>query len=93
MIKICINIKGKVQGVWFRGWTQDEAQKLELSGWVRNLRDGSVEALFVGNEEQVNQMVALCYQGPRMAMVDSIEKKEITEQTPAFKEGEFLVLR
>ncbi len=66
-------ISGRVQGVWFRGWTVDRAHELGLDGWVRNRADGTVEALVVGPEEQVNQMIDLCREGPKLALVDDIE--------------------
>ncbi len=65
-------ISGRVQGVWFRGWTVQEAKRLGLSGWVRNLKDGRVDALFSGAGENVNQMLHLCWQGPRLAEVTSV---------------------
>ena len=64
-----VSITGRVQGVWFRGWTVDEAQRRGLDGWVRNRRDGSVEALFAGAPEAVDDMVAACHRGPGMAHV------------------------
>ena len=67
----CI-ISGRVQGVWFRGWTRQEAAALGLDGWVRNLADGSVEALFSGPEETVREMIERCRQGPPLARVDGI---------------------
>jgi len=65
-------ISGRVQGVWFRGWTAQEATRLALSGWVRNLKDGRVEALFSGAEEDVERILELCRQGPRMATVTDV---------------------
>ncbi|MGD9638195.1 MAG: acylphosphatase [Alphaproteobacteria bacterium] len=87
---IYVKIKGRVQGVWFRGWTIQEANKLGLSGWVRNLSDGSVEALFAGEEAMVNKMVALCYKGPSMALVTAVEQQRITSITPPFEDGLFI---
>ncbi|MGH6662482.1 MAG: acylphosphatase [Rhodospirillales bacterium] len=65
-------IEGRVQGVWFRGWTIDEAQRRGLRGWVRNRRDGSVEALFAGEAAQVDDMVRACRRGPPAARVDTV---------------------
>ena len=65
-------ICGHVQGVGFRFWTQEEAQKRDLKGWVRNRKDGSVEALFHGAERQVDDMIRACRHGPEMARVDKI---------------------
>ena len=64
-----VHIKGRVQGVWYRGWTVDQARRLGLSGWVRNRRDGSVEAVFSGPEQAVRAAIELCRQGPPAARV------------------------
>jgi acylphosphatase len=66
-------ISGQVQGVGFRAWTQDEAELRGLSGWVRNRRDGSVEALFVGPSDLVAEMIETCRKGPRHARVEAVE--------------------
>ena len=63
-------IRGRVQGVWYRAWTEGEARGLGLDGWVRNCADGSVEALFSGPEDTVRQMIARCHRGPPVARVD-----------------------
>ncbi len=68
-----VRIYGRVQGVWYRGWTVDHAARAGLSGWVRNRRDGSVEALFVGSADAVDAMVESCRRGPPAARVDDIE--------------------
>jgi acylphosphatase len=62
-------IGGRVQGVWFRASTRDVAQKLGLSGWVRNLESGAVEAVFEGPRDRVEEAVAWCRQGPAGARV------------------------
>jgi acylphosphatase len=77
-----VRIRGRVQGVWFRGWTEREAASRGLSGWVRNRPDGSVEAIFQGPAEAVDAMVAACWHGPRAAMVTSVSV-EPTNETPA----------
>lgn len=69
-----VQIYGRVQGVWYRGWTVDQATRRGLGGWVRNRRDGSVEALFVGLAENVDDMIAACGQGPPGARVDDIQR-------------------
>lgn len=66
-------IRGRVQGVGFRYWTMHEAIRLGVGGWVRNRRDGSVEALFAGAAEAVAEMTARCRSGPEFARVDEIE--------------------
>lgn len=70
--RIRVVIEGRVQGVWYRGWTVDTARALGLSGWVRNRSDGSVEAVFSGPEAAVDAMLARCHQGPSAARVDSV---------------------
>ncbi|MEX0808199.1 MAG: acylphosphatase [Dongiaceae bacterium] len=77
-------IAGKVQGVWFRAWTVDEATKRGLRGWVRNRKDGSVEALFAGDPAKVDTMVAACREGPPLAKVENVELHEAAgEKVPA----------
>lgn len=71
--RLRVMISGRVQGVWFRAWTQQEAERLGLSGWVRNLADGRVEATFAGPSAQVEEMLRLCGQGPPLARVESVE--------------------
>ncbi len=67
-----VRVRGRVQGVWFRGWTCQAAAGLGLAGWVRNCSDGSVEALFAGAPAAVEAMVAACWQGPPHARVDAV---------------------
>jgi acylphosphatase len=66
-------ISGRVQGVWFRGWTQETARGLGLDGWVRNRRDGNVEAVFSGPSDSVARMLRLCGEGPPGAGVADVE--------------------
>jgi acylphosphatase len=75
-VAVRVVIPGRVQGVWFRGWTVGEAVSRGLSGWVRNRRDGSVEALFAGPADAVEAMVAICREGPPAAAVASVERFE-----------------
>lgn len=67
-----VYISGRVQGVFFRAWVSQNASRLGLSGWVRNRRDGRVEAVFEGTSEAVRQMVELCHEGPDHARVDTV---------------------
>jgi acylphosphatase len=67
-----VRVKGRVQGVFFRQSTMEMARQLGLSGWVRNLREGSVEALFEGEHRRVEQAVAWCRQGPPRASVTEV---------------------
>ncbi|MHC4591308.1 MAG: acylphosphatase [Planctomycetota bacterium] len=73
MARARVVIGGRVQGVWFRGTTYDQACGLGLTGWVRNRRDGKVEAVFEGPRSNVRQMVAWCHHGPRLARVESVD--------------------
>ncbi|KAL8140619.1 hypothetical protein V2J09_006640 [Rumex salicifolius] len=66
-------IKGRVQGVFYRNWTVENASQLGLKGWVRNRRDGSVEALFSGKPETVDEMQERCRRGPPDAMVTGFQ--------------------
>ena len=69
-------ISGRVQGVFFRAYTRDMARLNRLSGWVRNLRDGRVEALFEGDAEDVEKMIGWCHEGSPLARVDRVEVLE-----------------
>ena len=71
--RIHIIVEGKVQGVWFRGSTEDEARALGLTGWVRNLRDGRVEVLAEGEEEKLDSLAAWCKKGPPGARVTKMD--------------------
>jgi len=66
-------IRGRVQGVGYRAWVDHEARKQNLEGWVRNLRDGGVEALFAGPSDVVTAMIAACRRGPSSARVDDVQ--------------------
>lgn len=66
-------ISGRVQGVFFRAYTQKEAEALGLSGWVRNLPDGRVEAVFEGEKTAVNEMIAWCWEGSPSASVTKVD--------------------
>lgn len=71
-----VRIEGRVQGVWFRAWTAEQAEKRGLRGWVRNRRDGSVEAVFAGTPEVVDDMVRVCWRGPPLAEVRKVTAEE-----------------
>lgn len=68
-----LTITGRVQGVGFRDWVLQTGQRLGLTGWVRNRSDGAVEALVVGDETAVGQMIEACRRGPPLARVDEID--------------------
>jgi acylphosphatase len=67
-----VTITGRVQGVGYRAWVEHRARVHDLEGWVRNRRDGSVEALFAGPADAVSEMVAVCRRGPSSARVDHV---------------------
>ena len=71
--RVHVVIEGRVQGVFFRASTRDEARARGLKGWVRNLPDGRVEALFEGEKPVVESMLAWCRKGPPYAYVDNVE--------------------
>ena len=68
-----VRVSGRVQGVWFRAATREEARRRGLEGWVRNLPDGRVEAVFEGDEATLEGMLAWCRTGPPGARVDAVE--------------------
>ena len=71
-----VMVRGQVQGVGFRYWTEKTARALGIEGWVRNRRDGAVEAAFAGAPERVSAMVEACRRGPPGARVDRLEVRE-----------------
>lgn len=72
---VTLNINGLVQGVCFRAATKDTADRLGIKGWVRNLPDGSVEALFEGSHDDLEKAVKWCHSGPPGARVYHIDEK------------------
>lgn len=73
-------IEGRVQGVFYRAFTRDLAHDLGLKGWVKNLYDGRVEAVFEGKKELIEQAIKECYSGPPGARVTNIDVKWETFQ-------------
>ena len=71
-VAVRLRIEGRVQGVWFRAWTVEQARTLGLDGWVRNLPDGAVEAVLAGHRERVDRMTVLCRRGPPLARVSEV---------------------
>lgn len=67
-----MTIRGRVQGVFYRAFTRDIASQLGLTGWVRNLSDGSVEALIEGDRDEIGRAIQHCYSGPPGALVEDI---------------------
>ncbi|MEX6507665.1 acylphosphatase [Jiella sp. M17.18] len=67
-----VEVSGRVQGVGYRAWCEAEAKRLGLSGWVRNRRSGTVEAVFSGEADAVDAMLATAHEGPRAARVEAV---------------------
>lgn len=84
MKQVHVLISGFVRGIGFRSFVRSNAQHLGLTGWVKNLPNGWVEAVFEGEEEKIKEMIEICRQGPPMAEVERLE----TEWSNAT--GEFL---
>ena len=70
-------VSGRVQGVGYRGWAMDTARGFGLRGWVRNRRDGAVEALFSGSADAVASMIDACRRGPSAARVADVRTDDI----------------
>lgn len=68
-------ISGRVQGVFYRAFTEDAAHSLGLKGWVKNRSDGDVEAVFEGKKEDIESAIRSCYKGPPAARVNNIDVK------------------
>lgn len=80
-------VSGRVQGVWFRAWTEQQAKELGLSGWVRNLADGRVEAVIAGHPPALSSMLKRLHQGPPAAKVEGVEVSDWTEVVaPGFQQ-------
>jgi acylphosphatase len=87
-----LRISGRVQGVGFRAFVADEAESRELSGWVRNRGDGSVEASIAGEDEIVDEMVEICRRGPYGAHVENVAIEPASESDLTGHSG-FKILR
>jgi len=75
-----VTVRGRVQGVGYRAWVEYQAATSGLEGWVRNRRDGSVEAVFAGHPKAVAEMVALCRHGPPAAKVEVVLNETAHEE-------------
>lgn len=80
-------VRGRVQGVGFRAFVEDEAARLHIEGWVRNRSDGTVEAVIAGAPEQVVAMLEACRRGPPSSHVHMVEDRPGTEDEVAMCEG------
>lgn len=84
---VAVRIEGRVQGVWYRGWAVAEAERRGLRGWVRNRSDGSVEALLIGPDAVVMDMIAACRRGPPAARVSTVaERPAMDDGSPGFRQ-------
>jgi acylphosphatase len=84
-----VMVRGRVQGVGYRAWTQRTALRLGLEGWARNRADGSVEAVFAGETAIVAEMIEACRHGPSNARVDDLEQHAATDaDRPLQRTGE-----
>lgn len=86
-----LKIRGRVQGVFFRQSTCQEAKSLNLSGWVKNNQDGSVEALVEGPENDVKKLIDWCHEGPPSARVDSVEVEVASQEEGEKFKGKFVI--
>jgi acylphosphatase len=84
MVRRHVVVTGDVQGVFFRDSTRDEAERRDVSGWVANTDDGSVEAVFEGDEEDVAALVEFCRTGPSSADVADVE---VSDEDPEGLDG------
>ena len=76
---IHVIVRGRVQGVGFRAFVEHQALSRGVEGWVRNRRDGTVEAVFAGDTASVEAMIGACKTGPRGSRVDDIEQRDAVE--------------
>lgn len=76
MKQLHFTVHGKVQGVWFRAWTQDLASEMGLTGWVRNMTDGNVEGVAMGNEDLLFRFLDRLHDGPPLARVTKVDSTE-----------------
>ncbi|MBE0516018.1 MAG: acylphosphatase [Methanophagales archaeon] len=72
-VRACVVVTGRVQGVYFRYATREEADMRGVKGWVRNRREGGVEAVFEGEKEKVEEVIEFCHYGPPAAKVSAVE--------------------
>ena len=84
-IMVRVTIRGRVQGVGFRAWAEITALEHGLEGWVRNRRDGAVEALFAGPEELVLTIVEACRLGPPGSRVEALNQRDGTAEDLALR--------
>lgn len=89
LVRAHVFVEGRVQGVNFRAYTRDRARQVRVEGWVKNLSDGRVEAVFEGSRSAVQNLVSWCYSGPTSARVDRVQ---VQWEQPTGKEGGFSIV-
>jgi acylphosphatase len=89
-LQVHVVISGRVQGVWYRASTKQKADELGLTGWVKNTRDGNVEAVFEGQVSVIDEMIAWCRKGPPLAHVTNVN---VIEKHQGNHYSDFTVLR
>lgn len=82
-MNICVRclISGRVQGVWYRSSTQEQAEQLNITGYARNLPDGRVEVLACGEASAIDALKTWCWQGPRLAEVEDVQCETVVPDT------------
>jgi acylphosphatase len=78
-----VRVEGRVQGVGFRAFVEREATRIGLDGFVRNRRDGGVEAVFAGTSAQLDAIIAACHRGPRGSQIDMVKVLDESDEVPA----------
>ena len=93
MITRHFKIVGRVQGIGYRRWAQQQAEKMSLSGWVRNSSDGAVELMVKGEQNSVNQFLSLCAKGPIFSFVLSVQPVVVPTNAPVpIEDGIFKIV-
>ena len=93
MITRHLKVIGRVQGIGYRRWAEREAQKFQLSGWVRNTSDGAVELMVKGEDKLVHDFIASCLKGPSFAMVLGIQPVTVPTAAPQpIEDGIFKII-
>ncbi len=90
MKRVNAKIHGIVQHVGFRNFIRKNAEKLEITGWVKNNLDGTVEAIFEGDDNSISEIIEKCKKGPLLALVDKVE---VREETPQKEFDEFHIFK
>ena len=79
-----VSIEGRVQGVWYRAWTTEQAQETRAGRWVRNSTDGTVEVVFSREGTEVDAMLLACESGPPLAKVENVSATPCDPPSPGF---------